>query len=232
MRCFATLLAAVMLRADMTRVRHNLAESTREFKSKAESSEQLAEGIEASVPEKELETLSIPSSPLNQPTPMRLQRTVEAVTARGRTFAFLPSLEGKWSGERHQVLGGGSIVQMSSSTQIHFNHKSQHWEVRSSVAGPDCAAEVATLEFTPIDHGACSVAGAIFEESRGGLFATMSSYCPMGSLATYEVWSLSTVSSHDVLTRQVSRYSNEGTLESILVTTENRVEANDERHST
>jgi len=155
---------------------------------------------------------------------MRFKRTVEAVTTRGYTFSFLPSLEGEWSGERRQVFGGDSTVQMSSSTKIHFNHASEHWEVRSSVADDHYAAKVSEREFAPIGHGACSVHGAAFEESRGGLFATMSSYCSMGTLAAYELWSITTKASCDMLTRQVSIYSDDGSLESIFVTTEHRCE--------
>merc|ERR1719272_1081954 len=165
-------------------------------------------------------------SPTHRPAVMvapRAKRVIEAeTTAKGCTFTLLPTLEGRWSGDETIGYGEGGPAR-SLSTKISYDPGDCSWQVRATSADMDCAAAVQTIRLTPVDHGKCSVEdveggepGGLYEESHSGLYATITRRSTVGGLASHEVWMLAV---DGTLTRTRTRYSQQGRLDSLAVTT-------------
>ncbi|CAK0886057.1 unnamed protein product, partial [Prorocentrum cordatum] len=161
----------------------------------------------------------------------RASRQLETTVVDGHLFSFLPSLEGKWSGEATSLSGQST----ASSVKIAYRPPFQRREVRTTSADSSGLSDVQTTLLEPISHGRCRAVHdraplpLQYEEQCGDLFATLTQRCVLtGGLEKLEVWSLQTSTSaseaEQRLTRTVSLYKDsDGSLTSMVVSRERKV---------
>eukprot|EP00747_Dinoflagellata_sp_TGD_P192268 gnl/TRDRNA2_/TRDRNA2_56876_c0_seq1.p1 gnl/TRDRNA2_/TRDRNA2_56876_c0~~gnl/TRDRNA2_/TRDRNA2_56876_c0_seq1.p1 ORF type:complete len:189 (+),score=36.39 gnl/TRDRNA2_/TRDRNA2_56876_c0_seq1:65-631(+) len=158
----------------------------------------------------------------------RSGRTLETQVVNGHVFSFLPSLEGKWSGETKDL--NGKIG--SSSLKISFKGEEAKWEIRTTSADPTGVADVHTVQLDPFAHGQCIMnrgtdSELTYTEQCGDLFATITQRNVLtGSIEKLEIWALQTstdVGTEQRLTRTTTTY-NSGSLVNVIVAQERKVE--------
>lgn len=191
-------------------------------------------GAEAADDEGLVRTLSHNSEIVSTPGPRRVvqdlsraSRQLETTVVDGHLFSFLPSLEGKWSGEASSLSGEST----ASSVKIAYREDEGVWEVRTTSADSSGLSNVQHTLLEPISHGRCRAVHdraplpLQYEEQCGDLFATLTQRCVLtGGLEKLEVWSLQTSTSEaeQRLTRTVSLYK-DGSLTSMVVSRERKV---------